>query len=235
MLQSATVAEHPPLLKANCKYICGGLSSWTWNVACNLKVKVLSQQLVCYFGVWQLKVARKRSDFPVTPTICFTPMFTKVFAHCSAPKAVCCAEVITTPPYQQERAFFLSMPLPLPTPLLSILLSAACVTGQGAGLAQRARRGGRRRRLGQGRRFHPLLMVLRSASATAMKHVDSPKVWLFSGWLVHELLPHNIEKYFWRLGKCFWMIIDMKAYIRFLLREEVVTVFFSKQSPQIHP
>lgn len=116
-------------------------------------------------------------DFPATPTISFIPMFTKVFAHFSAPKAVHGAKVVTTPPCQQkERASFLSVPLPLPSPLLSILPCAACVTGQGAGLALRARRGGRRKKLGQGRRFHPLLMALRSASATAIRHVFSSKV-----------------------------------------------------------
>lgn len=153
---------------------------------------------VCYFGVWQLKVVRERSDFPVTPTICFIPMFTKAFAHFS----VHGDEAVTIPPCQQkERASFLSMPLPLPSPLLSILLSVACVTGQGAGIALstalRPRRRGRRRKLGQGRRFHPLLMVLRSASTTSIRHVGPLKVSLFPpGWLVCESLPHNIEKLF---------------------------------------
>lgn len=160
---------------------------------------------VCYIGVWQLKVVRERSDFPVTPTIWFTPMFTKVFAHFSAPKAVHGDEAVTiTPCQQKERASFLSMPLPLPSSWLSILPSVACVTGQGAGLALstalRLRRRGRRRMLGQGGRFHPLLMVLRSATATAIRHVGPLKVSLFPpGWLVCESLPHNMEKHFLKI------------------------------------
>lgn len=183
MWYSLLVAEHPPLLKANYKCIYGGLSSRTWNIACNLKVSVLSQQLVCYFGVWQLKVVRERSDFPVTPTICFIPMFTEVFAHFSAPKAAHGDEAFTTPPCQQKkRSSFLSMPLPLPSAQFSILPSATCVTGQGAGAALIAVQGQKRRKekkAGARKKIPSPLMVLRSASAKAIRHVASPKVSLF--------------------------------------------------------
>lgn len=200
---SLSVAEHPPLLKANYKYIHGGLSSWTWNIACNLKVNILSQQLVCYFGAWQLKVVRERSDVPVTPAICFITMFSKVFAHFSAPKAAHGDEAVTTPSCQQKRASFLSMHLPLPSPQLSILSSALSVTCQGAGAALMAMQGQKRKK---------------QEKAEARKKIPSPfdgsKISLchsyeacsFSqsftfplpGWLVHEsfTLPQNMEKHF---------------------------------------
>lgn len=100
-----------------------------------------------------------------------------------------------------EAEVFLPLRIP-PAARSPALLSACCYLWDWLGSRDspvawqhRTRWGGRKGKLGQGRRCHPLLVVLRSARAKAVRHVASPKVSLSPshGWLIDEpfTLPHN--------------------------------------------
>lgn len=123
---SLSVVEHPPLLKAHCKYIYGGLSSWTWNVACNLKVNVLSQQSLCCFGVWQQKGLRKR--FPCDPNYFFhTNVYESVCTFLSTQSCTWCQSCYNTSlPAEGEGFLPLRAPPTAQSPALHSALCCLC-------------------------------------------------------------------------------------------------------------